>query len=849
LRILYFLHIEKIQEVIFPGMSIRGFYSWILIIPKFFALFLCFWIFPLSSVAQFSSEILYYENDKLTYISDRDGNRIPDFSHAGYRGGGVPLPNAPVRITISPIPGDNTKHIQDAIDSMRNFPSDQNGVRGAVKLNPGIYNIEGNLYLNRNGVILRGAGGGIDPAQNSIIRVSRNVQDTVLKVGDDRAVWHRQAGERVNITTDFVPVGSRTFEVEDASSFNIGDNVIVRHISTRPWLNAVNGGGTAGAPPWEPGFLDMFYNRHITEIEENKISIDAPVYNHLDRNLSQSVIYKPDRRHIVSEVGVENLRIEIQTNGPMADSHAAHGIIFQGVENGWANNVTVLHFRFTGIGTNTSRNITIQNSRALDPHSPLTGERRYNFNTQHFSNNILFSNVTSTNGRRDFVSNGTSVASGIVFHNSRSVGAINSSEGHQKWSQALLFDNITFDEAQHYFVLALYNRGNFGTSHGWSAAHSVAWNVNANGRYIFIQKPPTAQNYGIGNQGRVTGTGIFDYPDGYIEGTNQIPDPESLYLAQLDQRLEHGVPPDAPARLTASNQVKNQVVLRWIHTAIGDMEYQVERSEDGNFFQVIGTAAKSDTLFIDTDVIDKTYHYRIRAYDGKNKSAYSNPVRITPNFNIDALSDFRLQLPINNATFIIKGEPEEYINFLWRKSESNFNVTYTWYLDTTDGDFTAPILIKESIQTPPVSLTLHEINQILNTHGIEEGDTLKVKWSVKAVSSAIEKWSEIPHIISIARHYQPEKLENTENYSKMDQNFPNPFNPVTTIRYHLTEPSYVKLNVYDLVGTRVATLVDETKDRGSYNVNFNADNLASGIYLYRITTDQYVQTRKMLLIK
>ena len=808
------------------------------------------WINPAHLSAQFSSEIIYYEGDKLTYVSDRDGNRIPDFSHAGYRGGDVPLPNVPVKLTISPVPGDNTQHIQNAIDSMRNIPTDQNGIRGAVKLNPGVYRIDGNLNLSRNGIVLRGSGDGSDPAQNTILRVSRDVQGTVLLIGDERVAWHRMIGPRVEIITDFVPVGSRTFEVEDASLFSVGDNVIIRHFSSRAWINAVNGGGTAGAPPWEPGFLDLFYNRYITAIEDNKISIDTPVYNHLDRNLSQTVMHKSDRRFIVSEVGVESLRIEIQSNGPMADSHAANGVIFWGVENGWANNVSVLHFRLTGIGTNTSRNITIKNSRAIDPHSPLTGERRYNFNTQHFSNNILFTNVTSTNARRDFVSNGTSVASGIVFHNSRSVGAINSSEGHQKWSQALLFDNITFENATYYNVLSLHNRGNFGTSHGWTAAHSVAWNVNANDRYIFIQKPPTAQNYGIGNQGRVSGNGLFDHPAGYIEGSNLIPNPESLYLAQLEQRKKFGVPPDAPAKLAASNQIENQIVLTWNHTAIGDMEYLIERSEeDEKIFRVIGTASKTDSLFIDRDVIDKTYHYRIRAFDGNNMSAYSNPVRVSPVFDNLAISDFRLQLPINGANFELKGEPDEFINFLWYKAASNFDLTYTWYLDAIEGDFSNPLLKKESIQQSPISLTLFEINQLLNNQGIEEGDTLRAKWTVKTVSSAIEKWSETTHQIFLTRHYEPEKLNNPNNYAKLDQNFPNPFNPVTTIRFHLAEPGYVRLDVFDLIGTRVATLVDETKERGTYDVGFNADNLASGIYLYRIFTEQYVQTRKMLLVK
>src|SRR5690625_5452740 len=111
----------------------------------------------------------------------------------------------------------------------------------------------------------------------------------------------------------------------------------------------------------------------------------------------------------------------------------------------------------SGFITDTARNITIRNSRALEPHSTLTGERRYNFNTGFFSNNILIDNVVASCGRRDFVSNGTSVASGIVFYDSGSIRTQNSSEGHQKWSKGLLYDSITFEHLHHTNVLSLYN--------------------------------------------------------------------------------------------------------------------------------------------------------------------------------------------------------------------------------------------------------------------------------------------------------------------------------------------------------------------------------------------------------
>jgi hypothetical protein len=81
------------------------------------------------------------------------------------------------------------------------------------------------------------------------------------------------------------------------------------------------------------------------------------------------------------------------------------------------------------------------------------------------------------------------------------------------------------------------------------------------------------------------------------------------------------------------------------------------------------------------------------------------------------------------------------------------------------------------------------------------------------------------------------------------QNYPNPFNPSTTIRYELPRTSHVTLTVYDLLGREVATLVDGLEEPGYKSVQFNAGNLASGVYLYRLTAGDFVQTRKLLVLK
>jgi hypothetical protein len=81
------------------------------------------------------------------------------------------------------------------------------------------------------------------------------------------------------------------------------------------------------------------------------------------------------------------------------------------------------------------------------------------------------------------------------------------------------------------------------------------------------------------------------------------------------------------------------------------------------------------------------------------------------------------------------------------------------------------------------------------------------------------------------------------------QNYPNPFNPATTIRYKISSRQYVQLKVYDVLGNEIETLVNEEKPAGNYNVEFDGSELPSGIYYYKLQTDNYVETKKMLLLK
>jgi len=83
----------------------------------------------------------------------------------------------------------------------------------------------------------------------------------------------------------------------------------------------------------------------------------------------------------------------------------------------------------------------------------------------------------------------------------------------------------------------------------------------------------------------------------------------------------------------------------------------------------------------------------------------------------------------------------------------------------------------------------------------------------------------------------------------LSQNYPNPFNPVTKIRFDIPESGIINIKVYNLIGQEVAEVLNEYKNAGTYTVDFNAINLSSGVYFYKITSDKYTETRKMVLMK
>ena len=120
-----------------------------------------------------------------------------------------------------------------------------------------------------------------------------------------------------------------------------------------------------------------------------------------------------------------------------------------------------------------------------------------------------------------------------------------------------------------------------------------------------------------------------------------------------------------------------------------------------------------------------------------------------------------------------------------------------------------------------------------------------------AVPHGIARGGVIPRVRIVGRQIE---LEEAIEISSPDEfvlmhNYPNPFNPSTTIEFAVAEKSNVMLTVFNSIGEKVSVLINEQREPGAYKIDFSAKELTSGIYYYRLETDNFVQTRKMILLR
>lgn len=466
---------------------------------------------------------------------DALGNRILDYSAVGYQNGTVPIPDVPVKITISPVAGDDGPSIQGAINVVAALPLDTNGFRGAVLLNAGEYDIAGSVRINASGIVLRGVGQGTN---GTVLRATGTNQRTLVIVGGSGSA-STVSGTTHNITNNYVPVGARSFNVDSTSGLAVGDRVFVFRPSTTNWIHDLGmdllgpeSGGASDVVPWTAGSKDINSDRRISRIEGNRVMLEAPLTCALDLQYGGGTIREYTWSGRINNVGIEDMR---GVSDYVAADDEAHGWTFVSlstVENAWVRRVTSQYFGYACVSLNSgTRTTTVRDCTSLDPVSIITGSRRYAFVLQG-AQLCLVQNCSTLKDRHQFVT-GSLTTGPNVFLDGRSDTAYNDAGPHHRWATGAIWDNVTVNGNS----LNVQNRGNSGTGHGWAGANELVWNSKANG--FVVQNPPTARNWLIGSVGTInSGTmyvGPHDPGTYDSHGTNVFPN--SLYYAQLQDRL------------------------------------------------------------------------------------------------------------------------------------------------------------------------------------------------------------------------------------------------------------------------------------------------------------------------
>ncbi len=460
---------------------------------------------------------------KLIYKTTDRGDRIMDFSYAGYGGGGVKIPEVKTVVVVYPIKGDNTSNIQRAIDSVSGLPLVK-GFRGAVQLAPGDYSCDETIRLTAGGVVLKGSG-----VKSRIIMTGKpHVCITV-----SGAVRTKPVGRVMKLTDAYVPSGVDAFTVNDAKSLAVGDEIAVTKPITPEWVHFMGMDSLVrdgNKQTWITG--DLTTERTVRAIQGNRIFLNVPLTDSYDAKFTGpgTTIQKIEREGEIHQVGLENLTIIAPEQSVTISQEHHSAIRTRGVADVWIRNISVSN-TVNSIGIS-GRRVTVENI-SIQHTLPTIGAAKPADLSANGSQ-LLFNKCSIRGDNVFYLATGAKVSGPNVMLNCNFQGG-GWIQPHQRWATGLLIDGCQVPGGGIDFM----NRGEMGSGHGWSIGWAVAWNCIA--KTFLNQQPPGAYNWVIGCSGEKQQRAMpFDkepmLPEGVYDAYQTHVRPRSLYLQQLAER-------------------------------------------------------------------------------------------------------------------------------------------------------------------------------------------------------------------------------------------------------------------------------------------------------------------------
>jgi len=508
----------------------------------------------------------------LKYKSDEKGNRVVDFSYAGYHAGVIVLPHYDASIYIPSQVDDATFIMQQAIDYLSSLPLNQQGHRGVIQLDPGIYRISGRLKIQASGIIIRGAG--MNPG-GTLLLVGGTDRETFFRVEGNSKRTREEAPADIK---GFVPVNAMKLSISYSGGLSVGDTIVIKRPLNQKWIDALgmnDFGGETDYIGWKAGRDEIQWHRVITALEGNTITIDAPITTAIDPEFGGGTVAKISQPGRIKEIGIENLALEsvYDKKNPKDENHCWNAISFEYADDSWVRQVSFTGFAGSAVAVyESSRKITIEDCLSLKPVSEIAAQRRHTFFAS--GEQVLFQRCYAEDGYHDF-STGNFTTGPIAFVQCESSLPHSFSGTIDRWASGILFDGVRVDGN----ALSLKNCESDGQGAGWTAANSMLWQCSAS--RIECYSPPTAKNYAYGTWGRFAGNGEWYEANSFIS-------PRSLYYSQLADRIGSDVkervrfvPGDLGSTSSPSVELAQELAAQ-SHQALITLEDWVRKSAEFN---------------------------------------------------------------------------------------------------------------------------------------------------------------------------------------------------------------------------------------------------------------------------
>jgi len=489
----------------------------------------------------------------LTYRPlNSNGDSIMDFSAAGYMGGGVALPKLKPTVTVVPVGNgaDDTASIQQAIDAVSAMAANGSGSRGVVLLAAGNFFVSGMLTISTSGVVLRGSGSG---TSGTVINYTNSMQNgTTSAVPSPGAAtfellyvngngsYTKDTTSSTAITNAYVPAGATTLNLSNSAPFQVGSLIVIERPVTSAWVTFMQMANLGVGKTWIKPGSNTSWQRIVTAIKGNQITLNVPLSDSLDAtyiNPPGGMVSLSKLNNPLQQVGIEHIRFVGIPRTPNTNNTMLN---VNNIVDSWINDVVGKNFTsgvLIGHGASriTARAIALTHENNT-PDVPCRGAKFADFSVG--GSQILLDKSSSTGSAASFYYVTQSATGGpnvvLNFKGTPDAKCRNSSiQPHQRWATGLLVDGATLaPNVKDTGSIDFINRGGAGSGQGWSMGWGVVWNsVGA----FNIQKPPGSMNWLIGNRGAVIAQPIEQL--GLIDSPNVPVAPQSLYLAQMCQRL------------------------------------------------------------------------------------------------------------------------------------------------------------------------------------------------------------------------------------------------------------------------------------------------------------------------